>query len=46
MSGFGVSWRRQKPGWLLTDATHRNSILKMEQQVFTLDNSQEKPEEK
>jgi len=46
MSGFGVSWRRQRPGWLMTDATHRTSILKNGQQVFTLGLSQEKPEEK
>jgi hypothetical protein len=46
MSGFGVSWRRQRPGWLMTDATHRTSILKNEQQVFTLGRTQEKPEEK
>ena len=45
MSGFGVSWRRQRPGWLMTDATHRTSILKKEQQVFTQAGSQEKAEE-
>jgi hypothetical protein len=35
MSGFGVSWSRQRPGWLMNDATHRTSILNNEQQVFT-----------
>jgi hypothetical protein len=45
MSGFGVSWRRQRPGWPLTDARHRTSILKKEQQVFTPSGYQEKAEE-
>jgi len=46
MSGLGVSWRRQRPGWLMTDARHGNSILNNEQQVFTLDGVSGKAEEK
>jgi hypothetical protein len=46
MSGFGVSWRRQRPGWLMTDARHGNSILNNEQQVFTPVMMEEKAEEK
>ena len=45
VSGFGVSWRRQRPGWLMTDARHGNSKLKNEQQVFTLSVVYEKAEE-
>jgi len=46
VSGFGVSWRRQRPGWLMTDARHGNSILNIEQQVFTHGDCGEKAEEK
>jgi hypothetical protein len=46
MSGFGVSWRRQRPGWLSTNARHGNSILNNEQHLFTLAGRREKAEEK
>lgn len=46
MSGLVFPGRRQRPGWLMTDARHGNSILNNEQQVFTLLDLQENAEEK
>jgi hypothetical protein len=46
VGGFDVSWRRQKPIWLMTDGTHGNSILKNEQHLFTHVIGKEKAKEK
>lgn len=41
-----LSWRRQRPGRLMTDARHGNSLLKNEQHLFTVKVKWEKSEEK